>query len=70
MLNLDLKQFKEGAITTFTGNAFQESITVTLELKLFDRTISLCLASLNWCPLVAVYVETVNVFPFLFDLCY
>ena len=64
VFSLDFKQFKEGAITTFSGNAFQESII--LKLKLFDRTLSIgCfLASLSWCPLDAVYVETVNNFSF------
>ena len=41
-------------MTTCSGKAFQESIT--LRLKLFDLIFSLCcfLASLSLCPLVSV----------------
>ena len=36
--NRDLKQFREGAMTTCSGKAFQESIT--LGLKLLDLSFS------------------------------
>ena len=47
IFNRDLKQFREGAMTTCSGKAFQESIT--LRLKLLDLIFSLCcfLASLS-----------------------
>ena len=63
----DLKQFREGAIITLSCKEFHESNTPRLQL--FDRTFSLCLVNFNEPPpppppaFVAVYVETVKVFP-------